>query len=121
MLWRNRRESGNVIDRRGMGKTVGIGGLLVGAVFYYLMGGNPIDYLAMNAGNVQPQRQESAGESDEKKFASVVLADTGRHVVGNFPQEREDLYSTEDGSLFRNGPVGLRKRFECDRTILLPG
>lgn len=76
MLWRNRRESGNVIDRRGMGRNIGIGGLLVGAVFYYLMGGNPIDYLAMNAQNVQPQRQESAGESDEKKFASVVLADT---------------------------------------------
>ncbi|MES2525621.1 MAG: neutral zinc metallopeptidase [Bdellovibrionota bacterium] len=75
MLWRNRRMSGNVVDRRSMGGPLGIGGLLVGAVIYFLMGGNPAVYLAQNADSIQ--RQEVSPEQDEeKRFVSVVLADT---------------------------------------------
>jgi uncharacterized protein len=77
MLWRNRRGSGNVVDRRGMGGTMGIGTLIVGAVIYAIMGGNPLEFLAMNAGNVgQEQQQVSPADDDQKKFVSVVLADT---------------------------------------------
>lgn len=74
MLWRNRRESSNVVDRRGMGG-IGIGTLLVGAVIYTIMGGNPLEYLAYNAGDVQ-QQQAKPVDSDEKHFVSVILADT---------------------------------------------
>nr|MBA2405673.1 neutral zinc metallopeptidase [Bdellovibrionales bacterium] len=74
MLWKNRRASGNVIDRRGAGG-LGIGGLIVGAIIYYFMGGNPAEYVAQNSGGMQ--RQEVTRENDDqKKFVSVVLADT---------------------------------------------
>lgn len=77
MLWRNRRESGNVEDRRRLGAgSVGIGGLLVGAFFYYLMGGNPVEYIAQNSGQVQTQKAPTQESEDHKKFVSVVLADT---------------------------------------------
>jgi predicted metalloprotease len=76
MLWKNRRGSGNVVDQRRFGGgAMSVGGLLIGAVVYYLMGGNPMVYLAQNAGTMQ--RQEVTPESDEQKqFVSVVLADT---------------------------------------------
>ena len=76
MLWKNRRSSGNIVDQRRFGGgAMSVGGLLVGAVVYYLMGGNPMVYLAQNAGTMQ--RQEVTPESDEQKqFVSVVLADT---------------------------------------------
>ena len=80
MLWRGQRESDNVEDQRGVGgKTIGVGGLLIGAVVYYLMGGNPLVYLAENAGSVRqaaPTQQVSAKDDDRKHFVGVVLADT---------------------------------------------
>lgn len=75
MLWRNRRLSSNVVDRRGMGGPVGIGTLLIGAVIYYIMGGNPAEYISQNSGGMQ-QQQVSQTDDDGKKFVSVVLADT---------------------------------------------
>lgn len=75
MLWKNRRSSGNIIDRRGKGGALGIGGLIIGAIVYSLLGGNPAEYLAQNAGSLQPQ-QNSAAQDDQKQFVSVVLADT---------------------------------------------
>lgn len=75
MLWRNRRMSSNLIDRRSAGGPLGIGGLLLGAVIYFLMGGNPAVFLAQNSGNIE--RQEApAGEDTQKQFVGVVLADT---------------------------------------------
>lgn len=45
MLWKNRRESGNIVDRRSMGAgSLGIGGIVIGAIIYFLQGGNPADY-----------------------------------------------------------------------------
>lgn len=81
MIWKGRRESGNIVDQRSMGgKTLGIGGLLVGAVIYYFMGGNPLVYLAQNADSVSTSsgttRPASEGENEQKSFVSVVLADT---------------------------------------------
>ena len=79
MLWKNRRSSENVVDRRGIGGgTMGIGTLVVGAIIYTIMGGNPLEFLAYNAGNVGPQQQQQVDHSqdNDKKFISVVLADT---------------------------------------------
>ena len=83
MLWNNQRESGNVSDQRGIGgKTLGVGGLVVGAIVYYFMGGNPLDYLAQNAGNVttgphtMQQQREAPRSDDDKKFVAVVLGET---------------------------------------------
>lgn len=79
MLWRNRRSSGNIVDRRGMsGGTMGVGTLIVGAIIYTIMGGNPLEFLAYNAGNVGTQQQEQVdpAQDDDKNFVSVVLADT---------------------------------------------
>ncbi len=64
------------------GKTLGIGGLVVGAVVYALMGGNPLDYLSQNAGNVMTGQQQEqrtapgAENDDQKRFVAVVVADT---------------------------------------------
>lgn len=73
MLWRNRRESSNVVIGKKMGGSLGVGGLIVGALIYYFMGGNPADFVAQNTGGFQ---QEVAMDEDQKKFISVVLADT---------------------------------------------
>jgi len=83
MQWQGRRESGNVVDQRSFGAgSVGIGTLIIGAIVYYFMGGNPTDYIAANAPNVihgsQSGTSQSASELDQqrKSFVSVVLADT---------------------------------------------
>lgn len=52
-----------------------VGSLMIGALLYYFMGGSPLDYLAINSGQLA-QKQEVTGTDDEKKFVSVVLADT---------------------------------------------
>ena len=82
MIWKGRRQSGNIIDNRAAaGGAVGVGGLLVGAVVYFLMGGNPLVYLAQNAPSAIQQsggRAPASAEQDDerKQFVSVVLADT---------------------------------------------
>lgn len=84
MLWKGRRESANVEDRRGLsGGTMvaggGVGALLL-ALLVYALGGDPSVIL-----NGQPssrpttgvQKASTSAEEDElKKFVSVVLADT---------------------------------------------
>ncbi len=75
MRWKDRRQSVNVVDRRGAGGTIGIGGLIIGALVYYFMGGNPNDYVAQNAGNKQ-QQQVKPTDDNGRKFAAVILADT---------------------------------------------
>ena len=80
MLFQGRRESSNVVDQRSFGGTagkLGTGGLLLGAFVYYLMGGNPLSYIAQNADSVRsaPAVNEQV-DSTRKSFASVVLADT---------------------------------------------
>lgn len=87
MLWKNRRSSGNIVDRRGMGGGLGIGGLVIAAIVYSLMGGNPMDYLSQNADNVQRQEARPSATNDEQKnFVGVVLADTEDVWNGIFPK-----------------------------------
>jgi predicted metalloprotease len=104
MLWRNRRESGNVVDRRGMGGPIGIGGLLIGAVFYYLMGGNPLDYIVQNSSQVSPQQkqQSTVKNDDDKKFVSVILADT-EDVWTEIFKSNHLVYQDPKLVLFTNG------------------
>ena len=91
MLWKGRRESSNIEDRGGIGRRVGgvgIGGLLFGAFVVYMMGGNPLAYLAQNAGSVQPSAQVS-GEtrSEARSFVAVVLGDTEDVWASQFREE----------------------------------
>ena len=76
-----RRTSGNVDDRRRVGKTtagLGIGGLVVAGIITLLMGGNPLDLLTSQLANV-PQTGSyvpSAEEDAMAVFASQILAGT---------------------------------------------
>lgn len=105
MLWRGRRESSNIEDRGGMGARaggMGVVGLLFGAFMVYLMGGNPLAYLAQNAGSVQPSAQVSGGEtrSEARSFVAVVLADTEDVWTTQFRKEGRE-YAAPKLVLFR--------------------
>lgn len=89
MQWRNRRQSDNVEDMRGMGgRGVALGGggigVLILALVIYLCGGDPQSLLDQVLNNPQqpevqqPQQPDKpTGQRDENdQFARVVLADT---------------------------------------------
>ena len=89
MQWRNRRQSDNVEDMRGMGgRGIAVGGggigVLVLALVIYLCGGDPSSLLDGVLNNPQqpqieqPQQPNTPpGQRDENdQFARVVLADT---------------------------------------------
>jgi uncharacterized protein len=85
MLWRGRRESDNIEDRRGMGGgTIAIGGGLGGIVILIialLLGADPRRLLEQmpatdpNAGSTA-SRSTNPEEEEMKKFVGVVLAET---------------------------------------------
>ena len=85
MLWKGRRESSNVEDRRGMsgGKMVvggGLGGIVL-LVLALLLGGDPsqiLEQLPSQAPNpgTQSSRPTNPQEEERRKFVSVVLAET---------------------------------------------
>jgi predicted metalloprotease len=87
MLWKNRRQSVNVEDRRGMsaggGIALGGGGLLVVIALALLFGQDPAQVLEQlggggqlpSAGSTQ-QAPLDPHEEELKQFVSVVLADT---------------------------------------------
>lgn len=84
MLWKGRRESTNVEDRRGMsaGKGIAVGGGLIGVIVLllnmFLGGGDPS--VLPQAGTTESTREMTPGEKakdDERaQFVKVVLADT---------------------------------------------
>jgi len=85
MRWRNRRESSNVEDRRGLsGKKLAVGGgigSIVVAILYLLLGGDLGDsvqdlQLSPQGGSPAESRPLTAEEKDAGKFVSVILADT---------------------------------------------
>src|SRR5262245_41680035 len=85
MLWRNRRQSENIEDRRGLsGGRVAVGGglgTILIVIIIMLLGGDPRQFLQQ-----QPQERTQPGttssqpsnpaEEELKQFSSVVLADT---------------------------------------------
>jgi len=82
MLWKGRRESSNVEDRRGSPRKAMVGGGIVTillALTIYLLGGDPTELLNVS----QPENSEvtstyqgTAEENELAKFVSVVLAET---------------------------------------------
>ena len=82
MRWVNRRQSGNVEDRRGgMGGALPIGGgigTLVLVVVVYLLGGDPSAVInqAPSGSGSRTTTQAGPRDDDAKKFVAVVLADT---------------------------------------------
>ncbi|HWE46114.1 MAG TPA: neutral zinc metallopeptidase [Caulobacteraceae bacterium] len=80
MRWEDGRESGNVEDRRGGGVgRIGVGGLvIVGVVYYLVTHKNPADILAQLSQIAGATQQGTAGapKDAEGKFAAVVLGST---------------------------------------------
>ena len=83
MLWKGRRESSNVDDRRGVtGGRLAAGGGIIGAIFIIaniLLGGGDINDLQQIIPNGQQQEMsasEKALEDNRASFVKVVLADT---------------------------------------------
>jgi predicted metalloprotease len=81
MIWKGRRQSGNVEDRRGTsGKGVALGGIgtLVLALAIYFLGGDPTAILnTVQDSQVNTASYEGTAEENElAEFVSVVLADT---------------------------------------------
>src|SRR5688500_11731768 len=102
MRWQGRRESGNVIDRRGFGgKKVGGGALILGAIVYYFMGGNPLDYLAQNMSTSVQAPVDQGQDNQKKSFAAVVLADTEDVWTSEF-QKQSLSYQAPKMVLFRD-------------------
>lgn len=104
MLWKNRRSSGNIVDRRSFGAgSLGVGGLVIGAIIYFLSGGNPADYLAQNINNVQRENSSTSALTNDgqKTFVSVVLADT-EDVWNNIFQQNSQRYEEPKLVLFKN-------------------
>jgi uncharacterized protein len=99
MLWKGRRESGNIEDRRGLrfpgggglgggrigGGGLGLGGIVILLIIAWVLGINPLSLLSGDLGSSDyggPDQQASTGapsspqEEELKHFVSVVLADT---------------------------------------------
>ena len=81
MLWRGRRQSSNVDDRRGMGGPLAVGGGIIGVIaliFNFLLGDGDISSLPQQlpgAGGGAPTEQ-TAADNERAEFVKVVLADT---------------------------------------------
>jgi predicted metalloprotease len=84
MLWKGRRQSENIEDRRGLsGRQVAVGGSLGAialAVIVLLLGGNPQEVMEnLQTSQAQGQEQARALTTEEKEmgdFVGVILADT---------------------------------------------
>ncbi len=103
MLWRNRRQSGNVENRRGSGGFVagGIGTIII-AIIVWLLGGNPLEFL----GSGQMQNSENVTtnipENDTvAQFVAVVLADT-EDVWDSIFRASGETYRQPKLVIFRN-------------------
>ncbi|NJK98840.1 MAG: zinc metallopeptidase [Bacteroidales bacterium] len=105
MRWRNRRQSGNVEDRRGSGSgRIAVGGIgtIVIAIIIWLLGGNPLEFI--ESGNVSNTEIESAEipENDTlAQYVAVVLAET-EDVWDSIFSASGERYRQPKLVLFRN-------------------
>ena len=83
MLWKGRRESTNVDDRRGMsGGSLAIGGGVIGVIallINFFLGGGDASQLPQNlpgAGSPEMSAEQKAAEDELAGFVKVVFADT---------------------------------------------
>jgi uncharacterized protein len=106
MLWRGRRESGNVSDRRGMsGPGLAVGGGAIGLIIYlinlFLGGGDPSQITTQP---YQSSREltaaEQAADDERASFVKVVLAET-EDVWNKLFQEQGLQYKEPQLVLFR--------------------
>ena len=109
MLWKGRRESGNVDDRRGMsGKGLAVGGGAIGIVILLLnffLGGGDVSQLQQQLtvdNNVQLSPEEQAADDERASFVKVVLAETEDVWSQLFAKQGID-YAEPTLVLFRNG------------------
>ncbi|MGE0089016.1 MAG: neutral zinc metallopeptidase [Bacteroidales bacterium] len=108
MLWKGRRGSENVEDRRGMSaKNVTIGGGLAGiviAVIVMFLGGDPTEVLQQFQ-NGQEQTsipyESNTAEDEMAQFVSVVLADT-EEIWGKIFEQNGYTYRNPSLVLFRD-------------------
>jgi predicted metalloprotease len=109
MLWKGRRQSDNVEDRRGVsGRRVAVGGglgAIAVAVIVLLLGGNPQEVL-QNMQTSQPQGQEQARELSQEdrelgEFVGVILADT-EDVWNQLLRQEGESYREPKLVLFSN-------------------
>lgn len=106
MLWKGRRESSNVDDRRGIsGGGIAVGGGIIGVIVLLLnffLGGGDTSQLPNqlpSAGTEQLSPEEQAAEDQLASFVKVVLADTEdvwNHLLG------ENEYQEPRLVIFRN-------------------
>lgn len=110
MLWKGRRESGNVEDRRGIsGGGLAVGGGVIGViviVINMLVGGNTdLSQLQQQIGNVLPgteiSEEEKAKDDERAQFVKVVLADT-EDVWHKLMEEQGRQYIDPTLVLFRS-------------------
>ena len=99
MQWRGRRQSTNVEDQRGRFRSrgaagIGGGGLLLILLLALFLGQDPVSLLQQIPSVEVPTEtigsgpvQESAVESEQREFVSVVLADTEDVWNGLFQRE----------------------------------
>ena len=106
MLWRGRRESGNVSDRRGFsGPGLAIGGGAIGLIIYLLnmfLGGDPGQVPNMpyqSSRELTPAQQ--AADDERASFVKVVLAET-EDVWNKIFQEQGSRYAEPTLVLFRD-------------------
>jgi predicted metalloprotease len=104
MLWKGRRESGNVDDRRGMAGPVAIGGGLLGVialVINLLMGGDPGQIINQQRTQSGPASgQEQAVDEERASFVKTVLAET-EDVWNEYFQKSGQDYQEPKLVLFR--------------------
>lgn len=98
MQWRGRRGSGNIEDRRGMGRSgvggIGIVGMLAVLAFGYFFGID-ISPVVREMDQGQPQANAPLSERDKEygEFVSVVLADTEEVWGAVLPQQAGKNYT----------------------------
>jgi len=106
MLWKGRRGSGNIEDRRGMGGPMAIGGGIIGVialVLNFLLGGGDSSQLEQTLQQQAPLSEEEAKAEDElAAFVSVVLADN-EDVWHQIFQQNGSHYVDPSLVLYRQG------------------
>lgn len=105
MRWIGRRESGNVVDRRGMGGLAVGGGItgIIALIATLLFGG---DIGSMLNGGGGGAREATPAEEERARFTRVVLADTEdvwndlfrKHVGKDYPEPQLVLFTGSDQS-----------------------
>src|SRR5690349_3986831 len=109
MLWKGRRGSSNVDDRRGIsGGGVAAGGGIIGVIIYLLytfLGGSsdgPIAPPQMPGTTTEMTTEEKAADDERAEFVKVVLAETEDVWSSLFSQQGKD-YPKPTLVMFRDG------------------